>query len=157
MSKSFVLRAALGMVALMVATVAFEGQANAFFKHLRRHHGGGCGCAAEVEPSCGCAAPVEASCAAEPSCAAVEPSCGCPVVEESCGCAAPEPSCGCSSGRKFKLFGRFRNRGGCGCESSCGAPAECGCGAPAEPACGAPAEAAPVDNATPPAPEAPAA
>lgn len=152
MSKSFVLRAAFGVVALMIAMVALEGQANAFFKHLRRN-GGGCGCAAEVEPSCGCAAVVE-----EPSCAAPEPSCGCPVVEESCGCPA-EPSCGCSSGRggrKFKLFGRFRNKGGC-CESSCCAPVECGCGAPAEPACGAPAEAAPVDNATPPAPEAPAA
>lgn len=160
MSKNFAMKAAVGVVALMVATVALEGQANAFFK-LFKHHGGGCGCAAEascgcaaeVEPSCGCAAPVE-----EPSCAA-EPSCGCPVVEESCGCPA-EPSCGCSSGcggRKFKLFGRLRHRGGdCGCESSCGAPAECGCGAPAEPACGAPA-AAPADNATPPAPEAPAA
>lgn len=160
MSKSFVLRAAFAVVAMMVATVALEGQANAFFKHLRRHHGGGCGCAAEVEPSCGCAAPVEASCAAEPSCAAPEPSCGCPVVEESCGCPA-EPSCGCSSsrcgGRKFKLFSRFRKHCGGGCESSCGAPVECGCGAPAEPACGVPAESAPVDNATPPAPEAPAA
>ncbi len=158
MSKSFALRAAFGMVALMVATVALEGQANAFFKFLHRHHGGGCGCAAEVEPSCGCAAEVEEpSCAAaEPSCAAPEPSCGCPVVEESCGCAA-EPSCGCSSGhRKFKLFGFLhRHRGGC--EPSCGAPAECGCGAPAEPACGVPAESAPADTATPPAPEAPAA
>lgn len=151
MSKSFVLRGALGLAALMVATVAIEGQADAFFKHLRRGGGCGaeasCGCAAEVEPSCGCAAEVE-----EPSCAAPEPSCGCPVVEESCGCPA-EPSCGCSSGRrKFKLFSRLRERG-CGCESSCGAPADCGCGAPAEePACGAPA-----DDAVPPAPEAPSA
>lgn len=149
MSKNFVLRAAVGVVALVCASVVLEGQANAF-KLFSRHNGGGdCGCAAE-EPSCGCAAE-EPSCAVveEPSCAVVEPSCGCPVVEESCGCAA-EPSCGCSSGgRKFKLFGGRRHRGGdCGCEASCGAPAECGCGAPSE--------MAPVDGATPPAPEAPA-
>ena len=94
MSKSFVLRGALGLVALMVATVAIEGQADAFFKHLRRGGGCGCeaeascGCAAEVEPSCGCAAEVE-----EPSCAAPEPSCGAPA-ECGCGAGAEEPACG---------------------------------------------------------------
>lgn len=182
MSKNFVMRAALCVVALMVATVVMEGQANACFKKLfgGRHKGGcceaeeaSCGCPAAEEPSCGCpaveetscAAPAEASCAApaEASCAAPEPSCGCPVVEESCGCPA-EPSCGCDSGcgrKKHRLFGRFRNKGGCcesSCEPACGAPAEASCGCPVveEAACGAPADAAPADAETPPAPEAPA-
>lgn len=145
MSKSFALKAAVGMVALVGAMVVMQGEANARFKLFGGH--GGCGCAAE-EASCGCAAEVEPSCCAEP----VEPSC---AAEPSC--CAPEPSCGCSSGRKFKLFGRLRNRGGCGCgapaDCGCGAPAECGCGAPAEPACGAPSDSAPAD-AAPPAPEA---
>lgn len=158
MSKNFVMRAALCVVALLCASVVMESQANAR-KLFGGRHGGECGCAAE-EASCGCPAAEEPSCGCatvveEPSCAAPEPSCGCPVVEESCGCPA-EPSCGCSSGgRKFKLFGRFRKHGGCGCESSCGAPVECGCGAPVEAACGAPAESAPVEgDAAPPAPEA---
>ena len=151
MSKSFAMQAAVGLVALVCGMVVMEGQANARFKLFSHHGGGGCGCAAEA--SCGCAAE-EPSCAAEPSCCAEapaeEPSC---AAEPSCGCAA-EPSCGCSSGRKFKLFGRHRNRGGCGCESSCGAPAECGCGAPAEPSCGAPSDAAPAGGEAPPAPAA---
>lgn len=171
MSKNFVLRAAVCVVALMVATVVMEGQANACFKKLfgGRHKGGcceaeaTCGAPAE-EASCGCPAVEESSCAApaEASCAAPEPSCGCPVVEESCGCPVEEASCGCSSGhKKHRLFGRFRNRGGCGessCEPSCGAPVEASCGCPVveEAACGAPAEAAPADAETPPAPEAPA-
>jgi hypothetical protein len=140
------------VVALVFATVVMEGQADAFFKKLFNHGGGGCGCAAEA--SCGCAAEEPScGCAAEPSCAAPEPSCGCPVVEESCGCPA-EPSCGCSSnGRKFKLFGGRRHRGGCGCEATCGAPADCSCGAPAvEPGCEVPADG----GEAPPAPEAPA-
>jgi hypothetical protein len=177
MSKNFV-RAAVAMVALMVATVVLEGQANAggCFKGLFGRHKGGCcaaeeaSCGAPAEASCGCpaveescGAPAEVSCAApEPTCGAPEPSCGCPVVEESCGCPAEEASCGCSSGRKFKLFGRFRKKHSCcesSCEPACGAPVESSCGCPAveEPACGAPAEAAPADAETPPAPEAPAA
>ncbi len=138
MSKSFVMRAAMGLAALICVTVVLEGQASACRGKLfgGRHRGG---CCCEAEASCGCAA--------EPSCAAPEQSCGCEVVEESCGCAA-EPSCGCSSnGRKHRLFGGRRHRGGC-CESSCGAPAECGCGAPAD--------GMPADGAVPPAPEAPA-
>lgn len=148
MSKNFVLRAAVCVSALVCATVVMEAQANAFFgKRHGGHHRGGC-CGEAVEASCG--APAE-----EPSCGCPvveEPSCGCPVVEQSCGCPAEEASCGCASGgRKFKLFGRFRNKGGCG--SSC----EPACGAPAEAACGAPAEYAPADAEAPPAPEAPAA
>jgi hypothetical protein len=141
MSKNFVLRAAICVATLVCASVVLEGQANAFKLFSRNGGGGGdCGCAAE--PSCGCAAE-------EPSCAVVEePSCGC-AAEPSCGCES-EPSCGCSSGRgrMHRLFGHRHRGGGCGCEASCGAPAECGCGAPAD--------AAPMDGATPPAPEAPA-
>jgi hypothetical protein len=153
MSKNFVLRAAICVVALVCASVVLEGQASAKLFGGRHHGSGGgegsCGCAAE-EPSCGCAAATEPSCAApaEASCAA-EPSCGC-AAEPSCGCSS-EPSCGCSSGhgRLRGLFGhRHRGGGDCGCEASCGAPAECGCNAPAV--------AAPADGATPPAPEAPA-
>jgi len=165
MSKNFVLRAALCVVALMVVSVMVESQANA--KLFGGRHKGGCGaeascgCPAE-EASCGCPAVEEPSCGCpvveEKSCAAPEPSCGCPVVEESCGCPVEEASCGCSSGhkKKFKLFGRFRKHRGC--ESSCGAPVEASCGCPVveEAACGAPAEAAPADAETPPAPEAPA-
>lgn len=159
MSKNFVMRAAIGVVALVCASVVMEGQANAF-KLFGGRHGGGCGeaeatcgCPAEEEPACGCPAVEEPACGApvEVSCAAPEPSCGCPVVEESCGCPVEE-SCGCASGgRKFKLFGRFRNKGGC-CESSC----EPACGAPVEAACGVPVETVPADAETPPAPEAPA-
>ena len=156
----------VALVLGVAAVLSSAGSASAFFGHR-----GGCGCdscdngcghrcclfnlfhkhndccceaTCGCEASCGCAEEASCGCAAEASCAA-EPSCGCPA----------EPSCGCSSGRKFKLFGRFRKHGGCGCESSCGAPAECGCGAPAEPSCEAPAASAPAEGeAAPPAPEA---
>lgn len=153
MSK-LMFRAAIGMAAMLCASVVMEGQADAGL--FKRHKGGGCGgcessCAAE--PSCGCAA--------EPSCAApAEPSCGCAAAEEpSCGCAAAEPSCGCESScdsgcghKRHKLFGGRRHKGGgCGgCSSSC----ESSCGCPVEASCAAPSDGGHMD--APPAPAAPA-
>ena len=116
MSKNFVLRAAVCVVALVCASVVLEGQASAKLFGGRHHGGGGgegsCGCAAE-EPSCGCAAEPSCGCCSarrEPSCAA-EPSCGC-AAEPSCGCSA-EPSCGCSSGHgRLRGCSVIRHRGG---------------------------------------------
>jgi len=116
MSKAFLMRAALAMVAVMCAVVVLESQADACGRRGRRCRDRDRGC----EATCG--APAEAACGApveEVTCAAPEPTCGC-AVEPSCGCEASSDD-GC--GRKRRLFGRRnRDKGCCSCEVSCGEP-----------------------------------
>jgi hypothetical protein len=108
MNRRFVMRAALGMAAMLCVLVVLESQADACFKRLRNR---GCCETTCCETTC-CE---EAATAEEPA-PVVEAA---PAEEASDCCCDPCDCCKPKRDRCRKLFNRSRNNGCCESECEC--------------------------------------
>jgi hypothetical protein len=121
MNRRFVMRAAVGMVALMSALVVLESQADARSRKMRRNRD--CCCETTCcettccQPAC-CeeAAPV----VAEVAPAEAVPVDAAPVDAANCCCACECDPCDCCCKEKRSRRLGHRNRGGGCCDSGCG-------------------------------------